>query len=249
MPDFASNDPREFGWSLDFRGFVPFVDHGLSFPQGVHPLVAQVFAAALSRLRADGLGWPAANVGLGAGCWGQENRTIAGSSTQSFHSFGLAIDVFAPHNPAGVSNPSPSPYRLPDNTSALVEPLGVLWGGSPRFGDHPDRMHLEIHLSPAELSAVRGVPPARGSQEHPFPLPESYYYGPLAGPARSISGNFRTDGPYRAGLALAQARLGVTADGYFGPLTMLAARVWQERHALVADGLIGRRTWDSLFPV
>ena len=248
MPNWDSNDPREFGWSEDFRGFVPFVYHGLSFPQGVHPLVAPIFTEALTRLRAAGVSWPPARVGLGAGMWGQEYRSIAGSSVKSFHWFGIAIDVLAPWNPRGASSPDPSPYRLPDRTSALVGPLGLLWGGSPRFGSNPDRMHLECHLSPLEISG-RPWPgtPAAGAG-HPFPLPADWYFGPRAGPNESISGQVPSDAKWRPYLALAQVKLRVIADGYYGPTTAAAVIGWQTRHGLAADGLIGARTWASLAP-
>lgn len=248
MPNFDSNDPREFGWSLSFRGFVPFVYHGHSFPQGVHPAVVGVFTRALDRLTSSGLVLAPLSMGLAAGMWGQEDRTIKGGSTPSFHAYGLAIDVNAPWNGWGVTNPAPSPYRLADNTSALVEPLGILWGGSVRFGDRPDRMHLECHMSPAELGRPTPptLPPPRGGLR--FPLPAGYYYGPLSGPTTSISGAGPADGPYRPGLETAQRRLGTTADGLYGPLTALAARTWQRRHGLQDDGLIGVLTWTSLFP-
>jgi peptidoglycan hydrolase-like protein with peptidoglycan-binding domain len=35
----------------------------------------------------------------------------------------------------------------------------------------------------------------------------------------------------------------VQSDGVFGPITDKATRVWQERHGLEPDGVVGRRTW------
>jgi len=40
-----------------------------------------------------------------------------------------------------------------------------------------------------------------------------------------------------------QAKVGVTADGIFGPATEAAVRVFQEKNGLVADGIVGRGTW------
>lgn len=248
MPDFNSNNPVEFGWDPTFTGFPSFFHGGFSFPQGVHPWVAPIFHQALQRLLTAGLVFPPLRMGLGAGMWGAEQRSIAGTNTRSFHSFGLAIDVCAPWNPAGVANPNPSPYRLPDETSDLVEPLGLLWGGSPRFGSRPDRMHLECHLSPSEVASSVPAPRPSPPGPHPFPLPRGYYYGPLDGPTESISGLYRTDGPYRPGLAMAQHKLGCNADGFFGAMTAAAARSWQQHHSLTVDGLIGVSTWTSLFP-
>lgn len=242
MPNWSSNDPREFGWSLSFRGFVPFVWRGYLFPQGVHPAVAGLFSTALDRLAAAGLQFPSHSLGRDAGMWGQEDRLVKDGSFISFHQYGLALDVAAPWNPWLDPNPPASPYRLPDNTSQLVEPLGLLWGGSPRFGDRPDRMHLEVHFSPAEISTA----PIHGSLV--FPLPAGWYYGPYSGPEQSVSGQGVNDEYYRPGLRLAQTALRVTADGLYGPLTAAAARTWQSAHHLVVDGLIGAHTWSSLFP-
>ena len=242
MPNWDSNDPREFGWSLSFRGFVPFVWRGYLFPQGVHPLAERIFATALDRLAAAGLQFPPHSEGLQAGMWGQEDRPVVGGTAISFHQYGLAIDVCAPWNPRLEFNPPASPYRLPDNTCQIVEPLGLLWGGSPRFGDQPDRMHLEVHLSPAEISLA----PMHGIDS--FPLPTGWYFGPYFGPEQSVSGDGVNDAQYRPGLAHAQARLGVTPDGYYGPLTAAATRSWQLAHHLGVNGLIGAHTWSSLFP-
>ncbi|MCY1042019.1 peptidoglycan-binding protein [Corallococcus sp. bb12-1] len=43
-----------------------------------------------------------------------------------------------------------------------------------------------------------------------------------------------------------QAKLGVRADGLFGPITDDAVREWQRAHGFVADGIVGRLTWRSL---
>ena len=44
----------------------------------------------------------------------------------------------------------------------------------------------------------------------------------------------------------AQAKLGVPADGNFGPKTEAAVRAFQRDHGLVPDGIVGPQTWAAL---
>jgi len=250
VPVFDSNDPSEFGWTLGPRWVVPFSYGGHSFPSGLDSRLVGVFTLALDRLCAVPGFALHSGLGLGDGMWGYEDRNVTGGTSKSFHAFAAALDVNAPWNQYGARIPAPSPWRLPLNTSEIVEPLGLLWGGGSRWGSHRDWMHIENHNTPAEAAGYsaggrRPPAPAPGAGA-PFPLPSGSYYGPLSGPASSISGAGRSDGPYRPGLRIAQGHLHVTADGLYGPITALATTKFQAAHGLVADGLIGPRTWAAL---
>ena len=45
-----------------------------------------------------------------------------------------------------------------------------------------------------------------------------------------------------------QAKLGLTADGSFGPGTEKEVKKWQIEHDLTPDGLVGDGTWAKMFP-
>lgn len=47
--------------------------------------------------------------------------------------------------------------------------------------------------------------------------------------------------------ALTKAGFYVVADGNFGPLTRAATRLFQRKHGLADDGIIGSDTWEALF--
>ena len=46
-----------------------------------------------------------------------------------------------------------------------------------------------------------------------------------------------------------QEKLGLTADGIFGPGTSKAVKEWQAANGLAADGLVGDATWSKMFAV
>jgi putative chitinase len=45
-----------------------------------------------------------------------------------------------------------------------------------------------------------------------------------------------------------QSKLGIGADGSFGPGTEKAVKEWQSKNGLKADGIIGDASWSKLFP-
>jgi GH24 family phage-related lysozyme (muramidase) len=46
---------------------------------------------------------------------------------------------------------------------------------------------------------------------------------------------------------LIQKKVGVTADGVWGPKTDAAVKAWQKKHGLTADGIVGPKTWKEMF--
>jgi len=244
VPRFGEYDPTAWGWPrcADQR-YQAYSFGGHGFPSGVVVGTGRYWDHALETLCAQpGFRLPD-TTGLDAGCWGQGCRPIAGSNRWSFHSYGLALDIAAPWNPARANPPMDTPYRLPTNTGDLLHGMGIEWGGD--WATSLDWMHIESHLTPAEMAAwLAGeqAPVVAGG----FPLPAGWYFGPFEGPRESVSGSGQDDAQWRPYLARAQTALGCQADGYYGPVTAAAARAWQAAHGLAADGLIGPLTWASL---
>lgn len=85
--------------------------------------------------------------------WGFAHRYIAGTTTLSNHSFGLATDIDATKNPR-TSNPDESDsyiYRKARESILVVERIGFMrWGG--RYSS-PDPMHFEVIWTPAKIKA------------------------------------------------------------------------------------------------
>ncbi|MEV6362577.1 DUF4185 domain-containing protein [Nocardia asteroides] len=79
-----------------------------------------------------------------------------------------------------------------------------------------------------------------------FPLPRGFYFGPLEGPASSISGLHGSERPeWIAGLKRWQRAQGVAETGVYDDATADAARAVQFAHGFVPDGLIGPATWQA----
>jgi hypothetical protein len=230
MPYFDSQDPAAWGWPRGAAArIVPFTYRGHDFPAGVADGTQAVFTAALDRICAQpGFRLPA-STGLDAGCWGYSDRKKASGSGWSFHAYGLALDIAAPWNPMSRRKPPASIHRLPENTHELVKPLGLVWGGT--FGDW---MHIECHLSPAELASAGQPAPAAGAGQKPM-----LRNGSRGGHVSTL----------QAALNRFLATRGLPAlgtDGIFGNQTERAVRIFQQARGLATDGIVGPRTWAML---
>lgn len=236
-PLFGNYNPNTFGWSEG--QFTPYSYKGVAFPQGLNSAhgVSVVFTHMLDALV------PHIPGGLVAGqCWGADT---ADRVHNSFHLYGLAIDINAPENPqTGNAHSYGSEYELSANTGDIVKPFGFEWGGDWSQNTPPDYMHLECHLTPADMitlanALVHTVAPT----------------GPWS-PWAVIPAAHRTVHQGDDGTDVEQLQTvlnkwyphltELTVDGYDGPLTTSRVRYLQTRAGITVDGIVGRDTWRSL---
>jgi hypothetical protein len=201
-------------------------------------------------------------------------RKIGGTDIPSLHGEGRAFDW---GTPLGISWGQKLADRIVASSKELglqcVIYAEQIWSGSypyagwrPYSGQnkHHDHIHGELTRSAARSLTVDRIievfggqvvtPPRPPSKPSPrtapvYPLPPGFYFGPLAGPKHSISGQHRTDRPeWRTGLRTWQTRMRdrgwrINPDGLYGLQTAGVTRAFQREKGLVVDGLIGPRTW------
>jgi hypothetical protein len=147
------NDPR----SADARGWGPGFPHcqtgkivtlnvaGVTFPAGarkeIHELVTLLVEETENRGYRLHDGW----------CWGFDCRAITGTSTPSNHSWGLAFDINAPHNP--LTDDGVTHTDMPSWMPNLWNSYGFRWGGD-YSGSRRDSMHYEFMGTPNEARAI-----------------------------------------------------------------------------------------------
>lgn len=78
----------------------------------------------------------------------------------------------------------------------------------------------------------------------PFPLPKGHWFGPESSNSKNHSGYYSKDRP---GIKLIQKKLGLSADGLYGPKTYAAVSAFQRRSKIRVDGAVGAVTWSKLF--
>ncbi len=112
---------------------------------------------------------------------------------------------------------------------AIASKYGLRWGGD--YKKRADEMHFEVIL-PADQARARAAQLAGGGTTG----------GGVVGGARpTIRRGDRSEHT-----RFLQQKLGIGADGIFGPKTEAAVKAFQASRGLVADGIVGRKTWAAL---
>ena len=190
--------------------------------------IAEQFHAIVEPLK-----WP--------GNWGYAERKIRGGSSLSNHASGTAIDLNAPRHYLGaVGTFTSSQVRAIRKILSACEGT-IRWGGD--YRGRKDEMHFEINAGTAKVARVAkklrpklqgpSIPGGGGGGGSKYttatgstPLVKLYHKGE---PVRRI-----------------QKAVGITVDGYFGPNTKNAVQVYQRKHGLSADGIVGTKTWAKI---
>jgi hypothetical protein len=170
------------------------------------------------------------------GCWGYAWRSIRGSSTVSNHASGTAVDINAPRHPLGKVGTVPASKR--GAISQKAANLGLRWGGD--YTGRKDEMHVEVivSLTTARLYVAR----LQGTPVPPLPPPT-----PTGRPALQQGSHGNAVTSLQQTLNRWYPRLkALVPDGMFGPATRARVLYFQQRAHLVADGIVGARTWAAL---
>lgn len=148
------------------------------------------------------------------------------------HADGFGVEMVIHYAYRGAEGVGGRVWRCDRGTWRYPLP-GALSGGGQAWADW---LHVELSPeaadSPAMIDAaysalLTGVKPA---------APPRY-------PGRPLSEGMRGS----VSVERVQARLGLKADGWFGPVTAAAVRAFQKANGLVVDGVVGPVTWAALF--
>lgn len=169
--------------------------------------------------------------------WGYAFRAVRGSTSPSFHSAGIAVDVNATQHPLGRRGTLTRDQVA--RLTAKADQLGLRLGAN--YSGRVDEMHAEVIVS--RERALRLVAALQRDPGSPAPP------APPATPGGRPTIRLGTRGD-----AVAEAQRLLEAkghpvgpvDGIFGRRTELAATAFQQRCGLTADGIIGPRTWTAL---
>lgn len=105
------------------------------------------------------------------------------------------------------------------------------------FGDWSDWSRISV---PGMIVTI----PADGGPTSAFPLPKGHYYSVPNWSPYCHSGYWNSAD--RPAIKAIQREVGATADGFFGPSTLLRVEQWQNHYGLAADGKVGALTWAKM---
>jgi hypothetical protein len=172
---------------------------------------------------------------------GYNCRAITGGRSYSSHAWGISVDVNEGRNPYRRDRPvTDMPQAMIGDIYTIRTAFGVQvfrwggdWDGRPEVpNSNYDAMHFEIIATPEELAAGFDVDVPEAGRLAPithFPVIRRGARGPIVVELQDLLHLERT-----------------TGNGIFGPRTDAAVRLYQKRHGLEVDGIVGHGTWTAL---
>lgn len=156
---------------------------------------------------------------------------------QSNHNFGVAVDLCL-YSADGktVSWQTSGPFT---KVVAAMKVEGFKWGGDWRsFKDYP---HFELYnAAGGEKSTVAVKKSMKPVVKKSAPVKKQET------PIVKFPGILK-QGSKGNDVQRVQRAVGVNPDGLFGSETKKAVQAYQKRHGLVADGIVGEKTWKVMF--
>lgn len=178
--------------------------------------------------------------------WGWAYRAIRGKSTGfSNHASGTAVDIDATKHPLSARGTF-KPWQYVRIRAHLLWMNGVIrWGAD--YSGRKDEMHFEINKGTKATYALakRLANTPRGKRIRKA----NPAYRPLI--SRKPGTRDLKQGDRGEDVAYVQRRVGVTADGIYGPNTAQAVQRWERAQkkkypGLLVDGVVGNITWRAL---
>lgn len=226
----ASAATSQNGWTAGYSNQIPLsalVVGPADFPAGVrtgqvHTILGYVASRMHNEVEALVDGW----------CWGHAYREISGSTTLSNHASGTAIDINAPRHPLGASGTFSS-TQVSRIRSILTYCEGVVrWGGD--YSTRKDEMHFEINVPPGDSRLTTLVNKITGGTYSTTQTWTTVQRGASGFRVTAIQHLLRARG------------YSLTVDGSFGAITEGKVIAFQQSRGLVADGIVGPKTWGAL---
>ncbi len=207
--------------------------------------------------------------GIGVGLW----STLRPGDHYPDHRSGLGMDLGVARQPGTKGNKAlgdkMAAQLIQWHRQGLIQLRSIIWwrrrwtpnrGWHPYTGSNPHVCHVHVWLgnkspcispTPGRIHAVKTTKPGR-IPKYPLGVKAGHraHYGPKTGPVWQRSGYYSEED--RTNVRRIQARLRqfgheIAVDGLYGPETQKAVTAYQTRTGLLADGLVGPRTWWKLF--
>lgn len=164
---------------------------------------------------------------------------------KSFHLVGQALDFVLIRNGKADWNG----YNTPEVQKAVAEAkrLGFEWGGD--WTGFVDPSHLQYNykgygtdtFSKGKVASTSVPNSAKALKSKSTTQPKKNNN------AAPYPGHVIERGSTGQDVKRIQQAVGATPDGIFGPVTEAKVKAYQKRHGLIADGMVGPKTWSVMF--